>query len=135
MHVHLRMNNRSAVAYILKMGRTKSPALLQLAQELWNYALQQQITLTAEYLPGRLNQEADWESKHFQYSSDWKLKPSIFQELNQLWGPLEIDMFANRLNTQLETYASWFPGPFAQATYYFQIPWSGVKGYSFLLSP
>ena len=65
LHVHLRMDNRTAVAYLLKMGVTRSPALLGIAQELWEYTLNKQITLTAEHLPGELNGEADWESRHF----------------------------------------------------------------------
>ena len=131
LHVHLRMDNRTAVAYVLKMGGTRSSVLVGIAQELWGYALTKQITLTAEYLPGKYNHKADWESRHFRDSSNWKLNPSIFQALDQLWGPLEIDLFADRLNAQLMNYVSWFPDPFAQATDAFQIPWSKLKGYSF----
>ena len=75
LHVHLRMDNRTAIAYVLKMGGTRSTMLLHLAQELWDYALSKSITLTGEYLPGVLNTQADWESRHFQDSSDWKLHP------------------------------------------------------------
>lgn len=35
------------------------------------------------------------------------------------------------MNTQLESYTSWFPDPFAQGLDAFQIPWSDLKGYSF----
>ena len=131
LHVHLRMDNRTEVAYVLKMGGTRSLVLVGIAQELWGYALTKQITLTAEYLPGKYNHEADWESRHFRDSSNWKLNPSLFQALDQLWGPLEIDLFADRLNAQLMNYVIWFPDPFAQATDAFQIPWSKLKGYSF----
>ncbi|CAB4037588.1 Hypothetical predicted protein, partial [Paramuricea clavata] len=63
LHVHLRMDNKTAITYILKMMGTRSSILLRIAQELWNYALQNQISLTAEYLPGKTNHEADWESR------------------------------------------------------------------------
>ena len=131
LHVHLRMDNRTAVAYLLRMGGTRSPALLSIAQELWEYALNKQITLTAEYLPGELNPEADWESRHFRDSSNWKLNPTVFQALDHLWGPLTIDLFADRMNTQLQSYISWFPDPFAHGTDAFQIPWTNLRGYSF----
>ena len=131
LHVHLRMDNRTAVAYLLRMGGTRSPALLSIAQELWEYALNKQITLTAEYLPGELNHEADWESRHFRDSSNWKLNPTVFQALDHLWGPLTIDLFADRMNTQLQSYISWFPDPFAHGTDAFQIPWTNLRGYSF----
>ena len=119
------------MAYVLKMGGTRSSVLVGIAQELWGYALTKQITLIAEHLPGKGNHKADWESRHFRDSSNWKLNLSIFQALDQLWGPLEIDLFADRLNAQLMNYVSWFPDPFAQATDAFQIPWSKLKGYSF----
>ncbi|CAB3993566.1 reverse transcriptase [Paramuricea clavata] len=131
LHVHLRMDNKTAITYILKMGGTRSPILLRIAQELWDYALQNQISLTAEYLLGESNHEADWESRHYQDPSDWKLNPHVFQTLNTQWGPLEIDLFANRLNTQMKSFVSWFPDPFATATDAFQIPWSDLKGYCF----
>ena len=115
----------------LKMQGTRSSVLVEIAQELWGYAVRRQITLTAEYLPGKYNHEADWESRQFRDSSNWKLNPSIFQALDQLWGPLEIDLFADRLNAQLMNYVSWFPDPSAQATDAFQIPWSKLNGYSF----
>lgn len=56
LHVHLRMDNRTAVTCVLKMGGTRSSVLVEIAQELWGYALSKQITLTAEHLPGRYNQ-------------------------------------------------------------------------------
>jgi hypothetical protein len=56
--------------------------------------------LTAEYLPGVLNQQADWESRHFLDSSNWKLNPGVFKILNQQWGPLEVDLFASRTKGQ-----------------------------------
>ena len=87
LHVHLRMDNRTAVAYVLKMGGTRSSVLVGIAQELWGYALTKQITLTAEYLPGKYNHEADWESRHFRDSSNWKLNPSIFQARPTLGAP------------------------------------------------
>ena len=134
LNVHLRMDNRTAVAYLLRMGGGGDtvPCIARVAQELREYALNKQITLTAENLPGELN-EADWESRHFRDSSNWKLNPTVFQVLNHLWGPLTIDLFVDRMNTQLQSYISWFPDPFAHGTDAFQIPlsWTNLKGYSF----
>ena len=69
------------------------------------------------------------QSRHFRDSSNWKLNPKVFHSIDQLWGPLTIDLFADRMNTQLRNYVSWFPDPFSQATDAFQIPWSNMKGY------
>ena len=43
------------------MGGTRSPQLLKMSKAIWNYLLSHQITITAEYLPNRLNVRADWE--------------------------------------------------------------------------
>lgn len=87
LHVHLRMDNRTAVAYLLKMGGTRSLVLVGIAQELWEYPLRKEISLTAEYLPGELNHEADWQSRHFRDSSNWKLNPNVFSYNRPVMGP------------------------------------------------
>ena len=44
--------------------------LVQLAIEIWDHLLQCGITLTAEYLPSKLNVTADWESRNNSGSSE-----------------------------------------------------------------
>jgi hypothetical protein len=44
---------------------------------------------------------------------------------------LEIDLFADRLNSQLQQYASWKPDPDAIQVDAFLMDWSQVKGYAF----
>ena len=85
-HVHLKLDNRTAVAYIQKMGGTRSARMLPITQEIWKFALDREIVLSAEYLPGSLNSEADWQSRNYQDSSDWQLKKCLFQQLNNRWG-------------------------------------------------
>ena len=114
-----------------RWGEMRSPLLLGTAQELWDYALNKQITVTAEYLPEDLNHEADWQSTNFRDSSNWKLSPTVFQALNHQWVPLTTDLFADRMNTQPQIYISWFPDSFAQGTDAFQITWLNLRGYSF----
>ena len=65
------------------------------------------ITLVAEHLPGVLNTIADQESQVMRDRSDWMLNPRIFSKIQQKWGPLEVDMFASRLTTQLRRFFSW----------------------------
>ena len=65
------------------------------------------ITLVAEHLPGVLNTIADQESRVMRDRSDWMLNPRIFSKIQQKWGPLEVDMFASRLTTQLRRFFSW----------------------------
>ena len=131
LHVHLMMDNISAVTYIQKMGGTRSHRLLKEAQELWDFCLEKGILLSAEYLPGRLNVRADWESRHSSDSSDWMLDPGLFKAINNLWGPLHIDLFASRHNSQLKRYVSWRPDPFAESVDAFLREWTQLGAYMF----
>ena len=62
--VHIQVDNMTALSYLLKMGGTKNPELMQISKEIWEFLLGQGITITAEYLPGNINYKADWESQH-----------------------------------------------------------------------
>ena len=130
-HVHLRMDNVSAVTYIQKMGGTRSQQLLKEARELWDFCLEKSILLSAEYLPGHLNVRADWESRNLSDSSDWRLEESLFQAINTKWGPFLIDLFASRLNAQVNKYVSWRPDPFAIAVDAFLLEWNMEGAYLF----
>ena len=77
--VLLLMDNISAVSYINKMGGTHSPMLSYLAKNLWDWCLSHNILVTACYIPGIQNVEADRESRVFLDSSDWKLHPEDFK--------------------------------------------------------
>ena len=132
-HIHLKMDNVTAVTYVNKMGGTKSPILTEIAKDLREYCLAKKITLTAEHLPGFLNQTADWESRNVSTIStnSWRLNPQIFTQIDLQWGPLEMDLFADRLNAQTEKYMSWKPDPFAVGTDAFLANWEGMKAYAF----
>jgi hypothetical protein len=130
-HVRLKMDNRSALTYINNLGGTHSLVLSNLAKDMWHWALQKGMMLSAEHLPGRLNQVADYESRHFSDASDWKLHTEIFSLLKSLSGPLQIDLFANRLNHQLPRYYSWRPDPLAEAVDALQQSWSVGPLYAF----
>jgi len=88
------------------MGRTKSPVLAGLATDLWEWCPQHKILIEAQYLPEVLNIRADRESRVILDLHDWKLDPFVFVEL---WGPVEVDLLASRLSTQLPRFYSWRP--------------------------
>ena len=52
--------------------------LSKLAKDLWDWCLNHNVLLRAQYLPGIQNVQADHESRVFLDSSDWKLKTTIF---------------------------------------------------------
>ena len=132
-HVHIKSDNTTVVAYLNKMGGTRSELLLQTTKQIWTHCLSKKImiTSTAEHLPGIQNVQADLESRQMRDTSNWMLNKGIFKQINQMWGPLKIDLFADRLNTQLENYMSWRPDPYAMGMDAFQIPWNNKRGYAF----
>lgn len=114
----------SAAHYINKFGGTNSPVLACLALDLWNWCLQHKIDVEAKYLPGILNTWADKESRVMVDCHDWRLDPQVFSTINQLWEPLDVDLFSSRLTTQLPRFYIWRPDPLAEASDAFTQDWS-----------
>ena len=102
--IHIQMDNIVALRYLVKMGGTKNETMNIIAKEIWEYLLSKGITITAEYLPGKLNMLADKESRNVQDSREWKLDTQIFQKI--VWVP-EIDLFASNISHQLPCYWTW----------------------------
>ena len=125
------MDNAAAVAYIKKIGGTHSHVLANLAIALWEWCLENQLIVSAQHLPGKLNIGADSESRVLTDSSDWKLNSNLFQAILRTWGSLEIDLFASRLTFQLPRFASWKPHPRAIQTDAFTMNWQKIRGYAF----
>ena len=130
-HVKLLMDNTAAVAYINKMGGTHSQFLSNLAVQLWEWRLQNNLQISAQHLPGHLNVRADQESRMLLDSSDWKVDPLMFQTIQEKWGPLEVDLFASRLTHQLPKFVSWRPDPLAVHSDAFSMNWRDIQGYAF----
>ena len=122
--VHTQVDNQTALSYLLK-------ALLRVSKEIWNYLLKHQIMITAEYLRGCLNHQADWESKNQKDSTEWKLCPQVFQKIFQKVDQPEIDLFASRLSNQLPAYYSWKPDPNSLVLDALQQTWSHKHLYAF----
>ena len=51
-HILLLMDNLTAVCYVNKRGGTRSPQLVSLATEIWNFYLGRNIWITAKHVPG-----------------------------------------------------------------------------------
>ena len=128
--VLLQLDNSTAVAYINNLGGTISPALTALARTLWLWALERDILITAQHIPGVSNTVVDCESRMERDRLDWMLDPQVFQKINNALGPLEIDLFASRLTYQLPRFFSWRPDPQAVAVDAFQQDWSQLRGYA-----
>jgi hypothetical protein len=129
--IHLLTDSKIALAYILNQGGTKSPSLLKRAKDLWDYLLNKNITITAEWLPTDLNHEADTQSREVGDRSEWMLDPGLFQEICSCMGQPTIDLFASRISHQLPKYMSLKMDPNSEATDAFQQNWSNETPYAF----
>ena len=116
---------------INKLGGTRSHRLTSLALEMWNFAADRNLTLSAVYVPGEENQIADKKSRVFQDSLEWMLHPAVFQALQKEVGCFSIDLFATRVNHQVRAFVSWRPEPGAVATDSFNVKWDFQLAYLF----
>ena len=130
-HVLLMMDSQVAISYINKMGGTHPQKLSNLALQLWSWCIQKSLTVHAEHVPGRLNVTADYESRHFNDSSDWRLDPDLFLVLNQMFGPFTVDLFASYTNAQMEMFFSWKPDPKSAGIDALAQPWDCHLPYLF----
>ena len=83
------------------LNGSKTPKLQKLALEIFQMCVACHITIEPEWIPRECNEVADYISKSVDYD-DWMLHPSIFTQLDYLWGPHSIDRFANSHNRQVE---------------------------------
>ena len=61
-----------------KRVRLQNKEILVISKDIWEFAMNKEIILTAEYLQGRLNVRAEWASRNFRDSSKWLLSPRLF---------------------------------------------------------
>ena len=73
---------------------------------------------------------ADSESRRGADPSDWMLLPEVFQEIHHRLGPLDIDLFAARHNSQLPRFYSYRLDPLAEAVDALGQKWSTLHPYA-----
>ena len=130
-HVVVQVDNTTAVAYINGMGGSKSKDCNSLAKHLWGWCISRNIQVTAIHIPGASNKVADYKSRHFKVETEWKLDRKVFDGLCSRFGVPEIDLFASRLNAQLDRFVSWAPDPDAESVDAFSLNWRFFAFYTF----
>lgn len=129
-HVRVQIDNTTAVAYVNKQGGTKE-GCNNLAREMWLWAEERNIYLSATFIPGVHNCAADAQSRTLHDNMEWQLCPKTFKNLCMIWGTPCIDLFASRLNYQTPNYVSWKPDPSAVAVDSFSVSWGSGLVYVF----
>ena len=70
-------------------------------------------------------------SRKFNDRTEWMLDKNVFTSIVDRFGLHEIDLFASRLNKQLDRYVSWSADPGAEATDAFTLDWGRLNFYAF----
>ena len=130
-HVTLLVDNVTAVAHINNMGGSRSKHCNEIGRTIWLWCKDRNIWLSAAHIPGVCNTEADRESRIFHDSTEWMLNRDVFHKITQCLFVPKIDMFASRLNKQMDTYVSWRPDPMAAGVDAFSLDWRNALPYAF----
>ena len=85
--------------------------------EIWDCG--EGIWITASYIPGKKNYDADAESRKRQTYLEWMLN--------------EVDLFTSKLNAQLLVFVSYHPDPEAMHINAFSISWQGRPFFAYPL--
>ena len=125
-HVRLFTDNATMVACINRRGSTKS-RLNDLTRELCQWCIDNDNRVTAMHIPGKDNVVADRESRLDKRDIEWQLNKSVFDKVNRIFGPFEIDLFASRLNNQVANYVSWKCDPGAWAIDALLVDWQSLR--------
>jgi len=108
-HVLLREDNQ-AVCAILTSYTSRSPEMMRELRRLWYLLDTLDVTLLPKYIRSSDNWWADSLSRTLD-KGDWRLRRSLFLQLDSDWGPHSIDRFATQLNSQLPRYNSAWMDP------------------------
>ena len=131
-HTRVLTDNTTAVAVINKMGTTHNDHCNRIAQDIWTFCKKYDIWITCAHIPGVENVIADFESRKEYKQAEWMLNKLLFHKIckKQKFYP-NMDCFASRINTQMETYASFQPDPYATCIDAFSFNWTCYKCYVF----
>ena len=123
-HIHLKMDNTTAVTYLNKMGGMHSEVCNSIAVNMWKWAQERNIWLSAVHIPGKSNTVADKKSREILDNTEWMLHDEAFQEICKFFKfePV-IDLFASNSNTKCPIYYSWKSDPCASAINAFNMTW------------
>ena len=130
-HIRIRCDNTTAVSYVNHLGGCKSIECHKVTREIWGWAIERNAHLSAEFIAGKENTEADEASRIFDENTEWSLAKDVFDDIEKHFMKFDIDLFASRLNAKVRHYASWKPDPNALFVNAFTSDWNAFSFYAF----
>ena len=64
-------------------------------------------------------------------TTEWSLCNQVFEDIQNLWGKFDVDLFASRLNFKIPSYVSWRPDPNAMFVNALYMNWHNYSFYAF----
>ena len=122
-HVRIYTDNTTAMAYINKMGGTKSKKCNELACEIWDIAKKQGCHMSAAHIAGEHNVLADYKSRQYEDSAEWSIDQKMFNFIVSKFGFPSIDLFSSNENHKSPRYVSWLKDPNSTFIDAFSIYW------------
>ncbi|VDI66658.1 Hypothetical predicted protein [Mytilus galloprovincialis] len=118
-------DNQNVVSIVSK-GSTKT-ILQNLALDIFSACLKYNVNIDIVWIPRTLNEKADFLSRIVDHD-DWGISYYIFQLIESLWGPHEVDWFASDHNFKLLVFYSRFWNENSSGIDAFTVDWYGVNG-------
>ncbi|XP_013874757.1 uncharacterized protein LOC106525168 [Austrofundulus limnaeus] len=105
-HVLIRTDNTTVVSYINRQGGTRSLPLLELSHTLLQWCNVHFLSIRATHVPGRLNLGPDLLSRGRPMVREWRLHPSVVDQIWTMFGRAAVDLFATGANTHCPLFFS-----------------------------
>ena len=119
----LRIDNKTAIAYINKFGGCRSVGAHKIAKQIWGWCQDRNIWIFASYISTKENYLADLESRSEIDSSDFSLNSSVYDSFCLEFGEPGIDLFATHITAKCKRFLSWYPDPYSEGVDAFTIQW------------
>lgn len=133
-HIRIFLDNSTSIAYLNNFGG-RMRDLHSIAKEIWLWAKDRNLWISAAHVPGVDNSEADELSRNINDDTEWMLNPKYFKRLETVIGNMDIDLFASRINCQLQQYVSYTPDSQAIAIDAMTLSWSDTTKIYYLFPP
>lgn len=127
----LRIDNTTAISYINRMGGVQYEHLNEETRQIWQWCEIRRLFIFASYIKSKDNTDADRESRCSNIDTEWSLSLEAYNEIENVLGSPDIDLFASLLNAKCLRYVSWKRDPNAFNIDAFTLNWGGYFFYCF----
>lgn len=119
-------DNQNVVSIVQKGSMKKE--LQEIALQIFSLCSKSNIIIELEWIPRSKNEQADYMSRLIDYD-DWGVGESVFKQIEDYWGPYEVDWFASSHNAKVSVFYSryWCPG--TSGIDAFTENWTGKNGW------